>query len=60
MKKFKVSFEIEGNMLADGENLNKSNIVWLLRDVLEQDIQTMYGNRYLDCSLKDINVEELK
>jgi len=58
IKKYKVTFEIEGEMLADDVNLTKENLKMVLK---KMDITSAnyYGNRGIDTQIKNLKIEGL-
>ena len=59
-KKFKVSFEIEGEILADDTELNEENIELFLENELSIEGSDYYGNRDIDCVITNLEIKEVK
>ena len=59
-KRYKVTFEIQGEKLADEIRLNKQNIRIALDRELNSKSQTYYGNRDLDTYIENLKIEKVK
>jgi len=59
-KKYKVSFTIQGNILADDFMLNKKNIKETIDREFHANSQDYYGNRNLDTYIKDLKIERIR
>ena len=57
--KYKVSFEIEGSMLADDFRLNKKNIESSLRYNFSTDGIEYWGNRDIDTTISNLEISKI-
>lgn len=58
--KYKVSFEIEGNILADGIELNEENLELGIRHDYSIAGVTYWGNRDIDTTISNLKIQEMK
>jgi len=61
MKKFKVTFTVEGSFIGDDQKLNKSNVKNALRFTFDEMYGKSYmGNRDIDTAISKLEVKEIK
>ena len=60
IKKYKVSFEIEGDTMCDNVFLTKGNLKEFLLSYLDARKQGYYDNRDLDCRVSNIKIDKVK
>ena len=58
MRKYNVSFTIEGDMLDDNIKLNKATLTKIILKELSIDGNSYYGNRDIDTCISNLKIEK--